>query len=171
MVEDQERIGRIRDLLQMPASQRWACFEPLLGPVRPDAVPVGEGYVDALFGGCYRLDGRGRRVPISGPVWRPLDWVVGGGEIGPGARPSHPDWVRGLRDGCIAAGLPFLFKQWGEWCRPMVTGSATGWCALGAAPRAVWSTVALGTSYRRPCIGAPASSAEPSRRNPPDFVP
>jgi protein gp37 len=114
-VEDQERIGRIRDLLQMPASQRWACFEPLLGPVRPDAVPVGEGYVDALFGAFYRLDGRGRRVPISGPAWRPLDWVVGGGEIGPGARPSDPDWVRGLRDGCVAAGLPFLFKQWGEW--------------------------------------------------------
>ena len=114
-VEDQERIGRIGDLLQMPASQRWACFEPLLGPVRLDAVPVGEGYVDALFGGFYRLDGRGRRVPISGPAWRPLDWVVGGGEIGPGARPSDPDWVRGLRDGCVAAGLPFLFKQWGEW--------------------------------------------------------
>jgi protein gp37 len=35
--------------------------------------------------------------------------------IGPGARPSDPDWVRGLRDGCVAAGLPFLFKQWGEW--------------------------------------------------------
>jgi protein gp37 len=87
----------------------------LLGPVRPDAVPVGEGYVDALFGGCYRLDGWGHRVPISGPAWQPLDWVVGGGEIGPGARPSHPDWVRGLRDGCVAAGLPFLFKQWGEW--------------------------------------------------------
>ncbi len=114
-VEDQDRIGRISDLLQMPASQRWACFEPLLGPVRPDAVPVGEGYVDALLGSCYRLDGRGRRVPISGPAWRPLDWVVGGGEIGAGARPSDPDWVRGLRDGCIAAGLPFLFKQWGEW--------------------------------------------------------
>ena len=114
-VEDQEQIGRIGDLLQTPASQRWACFEPLLGPVRPDAVPVGEGYVDALFGGYYRLDGRGRRVPISGPAWQPLDWVVGGGEIGPGARPSDPDWVRALRDNCIAAGLPFLFKQWGEW--------------------------------------------------------
>ena len=114
-VEDQERIGRIGDLLQMPASQRWACFEPLLGPVRPDAVPVGEGYVDALLGGCYRLDGRGRRVAISGTEWRPLDWVVGGGEIGPGARPSDSDWVRALRDGCVAAGLPFLFKQWGEW--------------------------------------------------------
>ena len=114
-VEDQERIGRISDLLQMPASQRWACFEPLLGPVRPDAVPVGEGYVDSFFGGRYLLDGRGRRVPIPGPAWRPLDWIVAGGEIGAGARPSDPDWARGLRDGCVAAGIPFLFKQWGEW--------------------------------------------------------
>ena len=136
-VEDQERIGRIRDLLQMPASQRWASFEPLLGPVRPDAVPVGEGYIDALFGGFYRLDGRGRRVPISGSAWRPLDWVVGGGEIGPGARPSDPDWVRGLRDGCVAAGLPFLSSNGASGRRPQTTGSTTGWRAFGAAPRAV----------------------------------
>ena len=44
-----------------------------------------------------------------------LDWVIAGGESGPGARPSHPDWYRSLRDECAAAGVPFLFKQWGEW--------------------------------------------------------
>ena len=44
-----------------------------------------------------------------------LDWVICGGESGPGARPVHPDWVRDLRDQCVAAGTPFLFKQWGEW--------------------------------------------------------
>jgi protein gp37 len=114
-VEDQQRIDRIGDLLQMPAAHSWVCFEPLLGPVRPDAVPLGEGYVDALVGDRYLLDGRGRRVPIPGPPGRPLDWVVAGGEVGPGARPSDPDWVRGLRDRCVAAGVPFLFKQWGEW--------------------------------------------------------
>jgi protein gp37 len=114
-VEDQERITRIGDLLQMPAALRWACVEPLLGPVRPDAVPVGDGYVDALGGGRYTLDGRGHMVPIAGPAWRPLDWVVAGGEIGAGARPTDPDWVRGLRDRCVAAGVPFFFKQWGEW--------------------------------------------------------
>ena len=43
------------------------------------------------------------------------DWVICGGESGPGARPMHPDWARSLRDQCAAAGVPFLFKQWGEW--------------------------------------------------------
>lgn len=44
-----------------------------------------------------------------------IDWVIAGGESGPGARPMHPDWARSLRDQCAAAGVPFLFKQWGEW--------------------------------------------------------
>jgi protein gp37 len=44
-----------------------------------------------------------------------LDWVVVGGESGRGARPMHPDWARSLRDQCQEAGVPFLFKQWGEW--------------------------------------------------------
>ena len=44
-----------------------------------------------------------------------IDWVIAGGESGPGARPMHPDWARSLRDQCEAAGIPFLFKQWGEW--------------------------------------------------------
>lgn len=47
--------------------------------------------------------------------WQRLDWVICGGETGPGARPIHPDWVRSLRDQCQAAGTPFFFKQWGEW--------------------------------------------------------
>lgn len=50
--------------------------------------------------------------------WQRLDWVICGGETGPGARPMHPDWVRSLRDQCQAAGVPFLFKQWGEFCYP-----------------------------------------------------
>lgn len=44
-----------------------------------------------------------------------ISWVICGGESGPGARPSHPDWFRSARDQCQAAGVPFLFKQWGEW--------------------------------------------------------
>ncbi|MGH7029009.1 MAG: DUF5131 family protein [Stellaceae bacterium] len=114
-VEDQERIGRIGDLMQMPAVLRWACFEPLLGPVSPDAVPVDEHYVDAFGGGRSRLDNLGRMAPIAEPAWRPLDWVVAGGEVGAGARPTRSDWVRGLRDRCVAAGVPFFFKGWGEW--------------------------------------------------------
>jgi protein gp37 len=44
-----------------------------------------------------------------------IDWVIVGGESGPGARPMHPDWARSLREQCAAADVPFLFKQWGEW--------------------------------------------------------
>jgi protein gp37 len=44
------------------------------------------------------------------------DWVICGGESGPNARPIHPDWARSLRDQCHAAGVPFFFNQWGEYC-------------------------------------------------------
>lgn len=54
-----------------------------------------------------------------------LDWVIAGGESGPGARPMHPDWARTLRDQCAAAGVPFHFKQWGEWF-PYGTKDADG---------------------------------------------
>lgn len=47
--------------------------------------------------------------------YSPIDWVIAGGESGPGARPMHPDWLIGLRDQCEAAGGPFHFKQWGEY--------------------------------------------------------
>lgn len=56
--------------------------------------------------------------PLLGPVDLPdqnLDWVIAGGESGPAARPAHPDWLRHLRDQCREAGIPFFFKQWGEW--------------------------------------------------------
>ena len=45
-----------------------------------------------------------------------IDWVIVGGESGPGARPMHPDWVRSIRDQSVAAGVPFFFKQWGAYC-------------------------------------------------------
>ena len=44
-----------------------------------------------------------------------IDWAIVGGESGPNARPMHPDWARSIRDQCQAAGVPFHFKQWGEW--------------------------------------------------------
>jgi protein gp37 len=46
---------------------------------------------------------------------QPLDWVIAGGESGPGARPMHPDWPIGLLRQCEAAGVAFHFKQWGDW--------------------------------------------------------
>lgn len=42
-----------------------------------------------------------------------IDWVIVGGESGPGARPIEIDWVRSIREQCLAQGVPFFFKQWG----------------------------------------------------------
>lgn len=44
-----------------------------------------------------------------------IGWAIVGGESGRDARPMQPDWVRALRDQCAAQGVPFFFKQWGEW--------------------------------------------------------
>ena len=55
--------------------------------------------------------------PLLGPIehlpLEGIDWVVVGGESGPGARPMEAGWVRSVRDQCISAGVPFFFKQWG----------------------------------------------------------
>ena len=54
--------------------------------------------------------------PLLGPLELDLDgidWVIAGGESGPGARPMRPDWVRAVRDQCLESGTPFFFKQWG----------------------------------------------------------
>ena len=59
--------------------------------------------------------------PLLGPLpslnLEGIGWVIVGGESGPGARPMHSAWVRDIRDRCVAAGVPFLFKQWGAWQR------------------------------------------------------
>ena len=74
--------------------------EPLLGPVDL-----------SQFLNC-KCDVNGHcDLCLNGPSKR---WVIVGGESGPHARPMHPDWVRALRDQCAAAGVPFLFKQHGE---------------------------------------------------------
>jgi protein gp37 len=64
------------------------------------------------------------------PYRRSLDWVVVGGESGPGARPMHPDWARSLRDQCVSAGVPYLFKQHGAWA-PYGDGKPTPAVAHG----------------------------------------
>ena len=53
-------------------------------------------------------------MPIQPADLDGISWVILGGETGHGARPMHPDWVRGIRDVCAAAGVPFFFKQWGD---------------------------------------------------------
>jgi protein gp37 len=111
-IEDQATADtRIPELLETPAEVRFISAEPLLGPLdltevahqRPDlrAVVV----YDALRGyGGFRRNFMNR-----------INWVICGGESGPGARPMHPDWARSMRDQCVAAGVAFFFKQWGEW--------------------------------------------------------
>lgn len=110
-VEDQKRADlRIPALLETPAAVRFLSCEPLLGPVslaRPDG-EVNQGF---RGGRCGTAPGScGDNTCRTG-----IDWVIAGGESGPKARPMHPDWARSLRDQCTAAGVPFLFKQWGAW--------------------------------------------------------
>ena len=104
-ITSQEEADRdIPKLLAVPARVRFLSMEPLLGPVdlRAFLPPMqGPGWVSA-----YR--------PVGFDGQSLLHWVIAGGESGPQARPMHPDWARGLRDQCAAAGVPFLFKQWGE---------------------------------------------------------
>lgn len=107
---------RIPPLLDAPAAVRFLSAEPLLGPmmlVDRDPIKLATGVAAKPEHRVYvsLLKGWG-----MGPYRRPgLDWVIVGGESGPHARPMHPDWARSLRDQCVAAGVPFFFKQWGEW--------------------------------------------------------
>jgi len=85
-VENQEQAeARISWLLETLAAVRFVSYEPALGA--------------ADF-----------RFALAN-----LNWVICGGETGPGARPMHPAWARGVRDQCQAAGVPFFFKGWGDW--------------------------------------------------------
>jgi protein gp37 len=122
-VEDQHWADiRIPALLDTPAAVRWISAEPLLGPIDLWGKTDYHGHRPRL---TYWLDGRPGPGPehttstgmtmhsiVTGPK---LDWVVAGGETGPGARPPHPDWFRTLRNQCAQSGTPFLFKQWGDW--------------------------------------------------------
>jgi protein gp37 len=101
---------RIPLLLETPAAARFISAEPLLGPVNLEELPSASGIGRHL---CA-LSNAG--VDPGALFATKLDWVICGGESGPGARPMHPDWARSLRDQCAAAAdVPFFFKQWGEW--------------------------------------------------------
>lgn len=89
---DVPKLLRMR--AELGARVLFVSIEPMLGPI--DLRPMFE----------HRADQHGDTG---------VHWVIVGGESGPGARPMHPDWARSLRDQCAEAGVPFLFKQWGEW--------------------------------------------------------
>lgn len=102
-VEDQARADqRIPQLLNIPARVRFLSCEPLLESV---SIPNSVINWNNFEGG--------------------INWVICGGESGPGARPMHPAWARRLRDDCQHAGVSFFFKQWGEWKPTDGDGSLT----------------------------------------------
>jgi protein gp37 len=86
--------NRLLDLMKIkelyPDATTWLSAEPLLGDVVTD----------------FR------------PKYTALSWVVTGGESGHNARPCHPDWARALREWSLCWGIPFFWKQWGEWISP-----------------------------------------------------
>ncbi|MFO1156649.1 MAG: phage Gp37/Gp68 family protein [Rhodospirillales bacterium] len=123
-VEDQATANaRIPHLLQTPAARRFVSYEPALGPVDFSRIPFIDGDCrhsrNVLTGKplvyCEGIDGSpdfSARLDVDTGH---LDWIIAGGESGPGARPAHPDWFRQARDQAAAAGVPFFFKQWGDW--------------------------------------------------------
>ena len=99
--ENQEMADkRIPLLLQTPAAKRFVSIEPMLSEIDLSTITNAQG-------ACVGVLNKGENLS--------LDLVSCGGESGPGARPMHPDWARRLRDQCEAGGVPFYFKQWGEW--------------------------------------------------------
>lgn len=118
--ENQARADeRIPILLEIPAAVRFVSVEPMLEPVD-------------LSKWIYCGD-------------RPLlNWVICGGETGPGARPMHPDWARSLRDQCQAAGVPFFFKQWGEYKPLPFSGRDDGLHTLQEYPGCKYDFVKVG---------------------------
>jgi protein gp37 len=147
--EDQRRADeRVPDLLATPAAVRFVSAEPLLGPIDFSNMELSGDYVlDALspasakdiWNDCWSPEATGmpldeciRDFEEEGHSYPPsetkrpgLDWIIVGGESGPGARPMHPDWARQIRDACAAAGVAYLFKQWGAFQHGSTMGRAT----------------------------------------------
>jgi protein gp37 len=119
IVNQVEADRDIPKLATLHAHVKFLSMEPLLGPVRLDQNAPDE-----------------RALRWYRPMIRMVDWVIVGGESGPASRPMHPAWARDLRDQCAAAGVPFLFKQWGEWLPAIDGRSVTGKVLIleGAAP-------------------------------------
>ncbi len=122
--ENQEWASkRIPALLATPAAKRFVSCEPLLGSIDLNHSLGGTKWIGGQRGcggttkGIHHHDDR---------CGKGIDWVIVGGESGPGARPMHPEWARSLRDQCRAAGVPFFFKQWGEWSTTRNENSAYG---------------------------------------------
>lgn len=119
----------IPKLLSVPGAKRFLSMEPLLGPV--DLTMIDDENTPGLSWNV--LTGE-RTIVHEGATgeWSrtdtALDWVIVGGESGPGARPMHADWVRSLRDQCATAGVPFFFKQWGMYANQRAASLDENFC-------------------------------------------
>lgn len=111
-IEDQATADeRIPLLLQTPAAVRFVSYEPALGPVELTQVQFPTGCIEKVLEcGVSEWAKRCGIDKLNG-----IDGVIAGGESGPNARPARPDWFRQVRNDCDRAGVPFFFKQWGEW--------------------------------------------------------
>ncbi|WP_347558520.1 phage Gp37/Gp68 family protein [Robbsia sp. KACC 23696] len=105
IVNQAEADRDIPKLLAVPARVRFLSMEPLLGPVD----------LERPMPGPDLAQGGGGMICQPWMIQSGIDWVIVGGESGANARPMHPGWARAIRDQCSAAGVPFLFKQNGEW--------------------------------------------------------
>lgn len=146
IVSQEEADRDIPKLLAVSAARRFLSMEPLLGPVDLRLRrPARESDRQDMDGYCSH---------ITTAAGAGIHWVIVGGESGAGARPMHPDWVRGIRDQCRNAGVPFLFKQHGEWLAAKPGRSALGKVLVveGAAPfpdRPKWHHFDDGTHMAR----------------------
>jgi protein gp37 len=88
---------RIPELLKVDCKHRWLSVEPIISEI-----DIGSIYPGGL------------PCPGKGPYVTGLDWIVVGGETGPGARPAKVEWFKHISDQCRDAGVPYYWKQWGS---------------------------------------------------------
>jgi protein gp37 len=125
-VEDQATADhRIPLLLELPAAVRWVSYEPALGPVDFTATPPPPGWTPVNGATLDDLRGCLSRYQADGyQLFHGIDWIVVGGESGPGARPFDLAWARSTIAQCRAAGVPVFVKQLGA--RPYPSPNRVG---------------------------------------------
>lgn len=101
------RMRRLADKLDWP-DNLWMGVSVENAVALPRVDHLREVPVAVRFLSCEPLLG-----PLDGIDLTGVGWVIAGGESGPGCRPMHGAWVRGIRDACSAADVSFFFKQWG----------------------------------------------------------
>lgn len=123
-IENRRFVHRADLLREVPAAVRFISAEPLLGPLLCELTGR------EPFDGCDDCGAAGPEYELAGRLYcercserhsldlTRIDWLIVGGESGPGHRPMHPQWVRDLRDACDPGGgweptTTFFFKQWG----------------------------------------------------------